>query len=121
MQKYLQNFFICFFSTDDGLLSNVNKKINSCLNEIIFDEHDISTRLQTLPLKYLCRPDEIPTAFLKTLHNTLPSSLCLILQYSLNSGILPNVWKCANIVPAYTGNRNKFKVGNYIHPYLNNM
>ena len=71
----------------------------TCLNDIIFDEHDINTRLQALPIKYSCGPEEIPTAFLKILHNGLALPLSLIFQDSLNSGILPYVWKCANIVP----------------------
>ena len=94
-------YFQSVFSVDDGTLPNMNTKIKSCLNDIIFDEHDINTRLQALPIKYSCGPDEIPTAFLKILHNVLALPLSLIFQDSLNSGILPYVWKCANIVPVY--------------------
>ena len=106
-------YFQSVFSVDDGILPNMNTNIKSCLNDIIFDEHDINTRLQALPIKYSCGPDEIPTAFLKTLHNVLALPLSLIFQNSLNSGNLPNVWKCANIVPVYKGNGTKFKVDNY--------
>ena len=42
--------------------------------------------------------------------------LCLIFQYNFNSGILPNTRKCANIVPVYKGNGNKFKQ-EYINIY----
>ena len=67
------------FSVDDGTLPNMNKKIKSCLNDIIFDEHDINTGLQALPIKNSCGPDEILTTFLKILHNvlTLPLNWCL--------------------------------------------
>ena len=71
----------------------------------------------TLPLKYSRGPDEIPTAFLKTLHNVtsnlLAFLLCLIFQHSFNSGILPSILKCANIVPVCKENGNKFKGDNY--------
>ena len=80
---------------------------------VVFDENDINTRLQTLLLKYSCGLDEIPTALLKTLHNVLAFQLRLIFQLSFNSGILPNIWKCAYIVPVYKGNGSKFKVDNY--------
>ena len=33
-------------------------------------------------------------------------------QHNFNSGILPNIWKCANVVPVYKGN-GTFKVDNY--------
>ena len=71
----------------DGILPNVDKQIKSCLSDIVFDETDINTRPQTLPLKHSCGPDEIPIAFLKTLHNFLAFLLCLIFQHSFNSGI----------------------------------
>ena len=80
-------FFQSVFSTDDGILPIMNKTISSCL---IFDKHDIATRLQTFPFNYPCEPNEIPTAFLKTLHNVIAFSLCLIFQHSFSSGILPN-------------------------------
>ena len=76
------------------ILPNVNKKINSRSNEIIFDEHDINTCLQTLHLNYSFGLKEIPTAFSKTLYNVQAFPLCSIFQHSFNSGILPNVWKC---------------------------
>ena len=83
----LAKFFQPVFSIDDGILPNVDKKIKSCLSDIVFDENDINTRPQTLPLKYSCGPDEIPAAFLKTLHKLLAFPLCLIFQHSFNSGI----------------------------------
>ena len=94
-------FFQLVFLIDDGIVPNADKKIKSCLSDIIFDENDINTRLRTLLLKYSCGPDEKPTAFLKTLYNVLAFPLCLIFKHSFNSGILPNIWKCANIVPVY--------------------
>ena len=59
MQKCLLNFFNQCFSIDNGILPTIDKKIKSCLSDIVFDENDINTRLQTLPLKYSCGPDEI--------------------------------------------------------------
>ena len=106
-------FFQSVFSIDDGILPNVDEKIKSCLSDITFNENDIHTCLRTLPLKHSCGPDEIPTAFLKTLYNVLAFPLCFIFQHSFNSGILPNILKCANIVPVYKRIGNKFKVDNY--------
>ena len=88
-------FFPSIFSTEDGVLPNVNKKINSCLSGIKFNEHDINTCLQTLPLKYSCGLDEIPIVFLKTLHNVLAFPHCLIFNivlilvfYLISGGVL---------------------------------
>ena len=91
------------------------RKVKSCLSDIIFDGNDINTRLRILPLVNIHThgPDEIPTAYLKTLHNVLANPLCLIFQRSFNSGILPNIWKCTNIVPVCKGNGNKLKVDKY--------
>ena len=36
-------FFQSVFSIDAGTLPNVDKKIKSCLNDIIFDENDTNT------------------------------------------------------------------------------
>ena len=49
-------YFQSVFSVDDGTLPNMNTKIKSCLNDIIFDEH-INTLLLALPIKYSCGPN----------------------------------------------------------------
>ena len=97
-------YFKSVYTNDNGILPNFINQTNVCLSNITFDVFDIDKRLASLPLKYSCGPDGIPTAFLKSLHNVLAFPLCLLFQQSLNSGELPSIWKCANIIPVFKGN-----------------
>ena len=106
-------YFKSVYTNDNGILPNFINQTNVCLSNITFDVFDIDKRLASLPLKYSCGPDGIPTAFLKSLHNVLAFPLCLLFQQSLNSGELPSIWKCANIIPVFKGNGTRFKVENY--------
>ena len=47
------------------------------------------------------------------MHSSLALPLSLIFQQSINTGCLPKLWKCANIVPVYKGNGSKYCVESY--------
>ena len=57
-------------------------------------------------------PDGIPSKFLRECSHELSYSVCALYNYSLATGMLPQLWKRANVVPLYKkGNPNL--VNNY--------
>ena len=83
------------------------------IKSLVFDETTIRSHLRSLPSKYSCSPDSIPTIFFKKLQNVLSVPLCIIFQQSLDNGLLPKMWKHANIVPVYKGSGSRYSIENY--------
>ena len=101
------------FSDNDNILPQFHSRCLTNIESLVFDENTIRSHLRSLPSKYSCGPDSIPTIFLKNLHNVLSVPLCIIFQQSLDNGLLPKMWKHANIVSVYKGSGSRYSVENY--------
>ena len=55
----------------------------------------------------------MPNILVTNLHSLLAFQSSLIFQQSINTGRLPKLWKCSNIVPVYKDNCKKYCVENY--------
>ena len=105
-------YFYSVYSNDNDFLPHSDKRSNVLLSKIEID-FEVERRLRTLPSKYSNGPDNILNILLKTFHSSLALLLSLIFQQSINTGYLPKLWKCANIVPVYKSNGSKYCVKDY--------
>ena len=68
----------------------------------------VQTILESLDVTKATGPDGIPAKLLKETASVIAPSLCKLFNKSLNTGVLPQEWKEANIVPV-------FKKGDHEH------
>ena len=104
----LNDYFYSTFNQHQDLpLPNIIEYNDPELNSINLDITEVSKELKNINTNKAIGPDGIPSIVLKECHHELSPSLCQIFNLSLKSGIVPNAWKCANIVPVYKkGNVN---------------
>ena len=68
-------------------------------NEYIISVDDTFSALRKCKTNKATGPDNIPAWVLKELANSLAAPLTSIFNYPLREGVLPTVWKSANIIP----------------------
>ena len=81
-------------------------------NDIDFDFRKIRALLKHINVNKATGPDGISGKVLKNCASSLAYPLSLLFKVSYNSGMLPNDWKLANIVPVHKKN-SKASVENY--------
>ena len=69
--------------------------------EIIINRNGVHKLLSNLKVNKATGPDGIPGNILKMCANELAEVLRILFQCSLNTGIVPEDWRLANIVPLY--------------------
>ena len=85
---------------------------NDIHNNIDFDFREIRKMLKNINVNKACGPDGISGKILKNCCGSLAYPLSLIYRLSYNSGIVPQEWKMANVVPVYKKG-SKSSVENY--------
>ena len=58
-------------------------------------------------------PDGLSAFYVKRISNTIALPLSILYQKSFNTGILPDIWKKAIVIPIYKRKGTKFDVNNY--------
>lgn len=76
------------------------------------DIHEVSRIVSSLKPKTSCGFDGISTKLLKSLHTSLSYPLTLIINKSLETGVVPRGMKVAKVVPIYKS-KDKTVMGNY--------
>lgn len=83
-------------------------RLNLTLNNVFITREDIVKKIQSLDSHKGPGPDGIPSLFVKECCDELSEPLFIVFNKSLNSGIFPNVWKNAYVVPIHkSGDRTK--------------
>jgi hypothetical protein len=113
--EVLDRHFANVFSKED--MSNfpeieVSQTINIC-PDLIFDPIDIEARLKRINVNKSMGPDKLHPYVLKMLALELSEPLARIYQKSLDTGIVPAIWKLANVTPLYKNNGNRLVRSNY--------
>ena len=81
-------------------------------HDILFTEQDVVVSLSRLREDKAAGADELSPHFLLQINHNISYPLYLLFRKSLDMGIVPDDWKCANISPVFKkGSRNK--VENY--------
>jgi hypothetical protein len=95
----LNTFFSNMF-TPENLLSTpiINPRNNgTILKDILITPIAIENKLKGLNPNKSNGPDEIPVRILKEAAKEISTPLCIIFNKSLEEGILPDIWKMANV------------------------
>ncbi len=75
--------------------------LDCTLSELTLSPDDVLAALLNLDTNKATGPDGIPPRILKECAYQIASSLCLLLNQSLQLSTLPEEWKLANIIPIY--------------------
>lgn len=95
----LNCFFESVFTTDDGLLPHLaSKTVLNEYEEIVVTSEGVLKLLQGLKVSKSCGPDNVTGILLKTFADCVTASLTNIFSYSLDTGLLPDVWKKAKVI-----------------------
>ena len=89
-------------TNDNGHLPNV--ECDNCSNticSIAWDPSVIYTKLIALKIGSSSGPDNIPTIFFKNLASVLAYPITAMFDRIFQSGMIPNVWKLANVTPIF--------------------
>ena len=73
------------------------------MNDINFDSDDIVAAINEIPRTSASGPDRFPVLLLKNCKYALAKPLYIIWRRSLNTGVIPQLLKTANIVPIHKG------------------
>jgi len=76
------------------------------------DPEEVAKLIQNLKSKNSSGHDNITSKLLKHLNDELKSPICDLINKSINSGIFPDVYKLAEVVPIYKS-KNKEETNNY--------
>ena len=104
---------ICsIFTQDNGQQLELSPPTTNQINKIDFDVIDVFEILQSESVKLSSGPDRIPHIVYRRLAAVLAHPLYLIFKESVNTGILPKLWKEAEVLPIFK-NGSRTSVDNY--------
>ena len=96
--RILINQFQSVFTPEDGSpLPPMETKPYPNMDNIVISTLGVTKLLQNINPTKACGPDAIPNLVLKNCAENLAPAIKTIFQLSIDSGILPNDWKSANI------------------------
>ncbi len=103
--EVLASTFVSAFTYDDGknvtfsMRPNIEPGIK--LSNVSFAQHVVFDALCSLTMKYSSGPDGLPPAFYKLLALELSAPLSTVFEISYHTGILPDIWSTADVVPVF--------------------
>ncbi len=108
----LNYYFVSISTVDDTnvALPEFRPKTNIKLENVSVTEKEITDIITNLNVHKASGPDEISHRMLKESSNTICRPLSLLFNRSLQEGVYPDKWKCANVMPL-------FKKGDRDQPY----
>jgi hypothetical protein len=81
---------------DTKLIPDVS---DACPSEYIIEPFEVEYKLSRIDAHKSGGPDEPPNWFLKEFSVFLAEPVCSIFNASISEGVVPPVWKIANVVP----------------------
>ncbi|MCP4474487.1 MAG: hypothetical protein GY821_07990, partial [Gammaproteobacteria bacterium] len=94
-------YFSSVFTLDNGTPLSINHVCPPLVNRVDFSPLSVFKALCKLKGKRSLGPEGIPSLFFKKLAAPLAFPLSLIMQHSLVTGSLPNLWKTAVVIPIF--------------------
>ena len=108
------NFFFSNFTPplDDHVLPEIRYFTDPLLTNVDLSIAEVRLILSTLDQNKATGPDNLPGLILKECSAEIAPSLTLLLNLSLQSGTVPDMWKHANVIPVFKkGDKNQ--ISNY--------
>ncbi|MCP4476281.1 MAG: reverse transcriptase family protein [Gammaproteobacteria bacterium] len=109
----LSVYFSSVFTLDNGTPLNINHVCPPSVNRVDFSPLSVFKALCKLKGKRSLGPEGIPSLFFKKLAAPLAFPLSLIMQHSLVTGSLPNLWKTAVVIPIFKNKGSRSDFHNY--------
>ena len=98
----LNDFFASVFTKSDGFESPTIIKTSSCsCQDLEFNEIIVEIYLNKLDTNKAIGFDKVHSKILRECSKVLAEPLSIIFNKSFQSGSLPKMWSCANIVPLF--------------------
>lgn len=107
--KELNDYFTSVFTIEDEFNWRLEPvPLDKSLNEFSITKEEVKKAMQKLNPNKACGPDEINVKFIKANIEELVEPLCVVFNKSLDEGVVPEMWKCANVTPVFKkGDRMK--------------
>ena len=105
--KEKANEFISYFSDqckpliNNSSLPNLYYTTDERLNHIHFTTDDIPSQIRSLNIHKSTGPDDISARMLKLCDDTIVVPLTLIVNNISSTGVFPELWKLANVIPIH--------------------
>ena len=74
-------------------------EVNDAANEYVIEPFEVFNKLSRIDIHKSPGPDGIPNWFLRDFAFAISEPVCHIFNASISKGIMPNLWKKANVVP----------------------
>ena len=113
MADKLNKFFASVFTDED--ISNIpvqGRETEASLDHVVFTKVKISNKIKNLKKNSAPGPDGISVNLLQNAREELLSPLLHIFQKSLDTGVVPRIWKQATVTPIFKKG-TKGEAGNY--------
>ena len=109
-QKYFSNDFYNVTNWVPPAWANTSTQIyfseHNSLTDLKFDVLLVNAYLKLLSNKFNTTPDEVPLVYIKNCDIFFSQFACDIFRLSLDSSLLPEVWKLACIIPIFKRRQN---------------
>ena len=102
MADKLNKFFASVFTDED--ISNIpvqGRETEASLDHVVFTKVKISNKIKNLKKNSAPGPDGISVNLLQNAREELLSPLLHIFQKSLDTGVVPRIWKQATVTPIF--------------------
>ena len=104
----LNSYFSSIFTVDNGVIDSqrLPPKVGTFMPPVFFTPPLVVKYIKQLKSNGSPGPDGIPAEFYKVCSNLVSFPLSQIFNLSLQSGSLPELWKCASITPVFKKGAN---------------
>ena len=99
----LNRYFSSVFTTDNGIIDSnrLPNQIKHKMLPVCFTPQMVMKFIQKLNASGGGGPDGLPACFFKTTASIIGLPLSIIFNLSLQTGVIPEIWKQASIVPVF--------------------
>ena len=112
MATILNDYFKEVFSTDGNITYDIETIAGKSIEHLIFDKDEIARKLLSMKKTKAPGADDIYPTVLVEVAGEISGVLMDIFQSSLDTGIVPEDWKLANVVPIFKQG-SRASPGNY--------
>ena len=103
-----QQFSSVFTKEPEGEIPKLDRRTSKYISSLQITEDMVRKGILKLNLNKSCGPDEIHPKLLKELVSSISKPITLLLNKTMETGELPDDWKCANVSPIFKkGAKNK--------------
>jgi hypothetical protein len=100
--EFLSKTFSSVFTKENlNNIPSINKHVRYNIEPLVISTNGVAVQLQALNPNKSTGPDQIPPWFMKEHANEIAPVLTNIFQESINSGVVPQGWKNANVTAVF--------------------